>query len=640
METHLKLLIVDDSAVDRLAIAQALQLAGIDLPTVEVENRLVAIAALESEGFDCVVIDGDLPDQGALRLVEQIHAQDLPAATVMLLTETNQRQSMGFIQAGGGDYLSREELSADTLYHRVWNAVRMRRLEIQATAAKKQLGKLRSQNVDLTRSMLEVEQQRQTTMIALAEQQQQLKTLQQLTDLLNQRLTNLPGLLQLMIDAVCETISRAEFGLIVLYNDRTKQLELNATVGISRQGGLIEDTFPLHGNIVGQVFQTGESQLIRMTPEERHSQGDKIPAALCMVAIESPQAGRLGVLAVGNWQEAAAFDSDDLRLLIAFGEQAAIALNNAQLINTLEEREERLALQNSILAQQNQELENHRQQIQVQNGRLLEAAEIKTQFLATMSHELRTPMNAIMGFSQLLLRQKGQLGESQADMVQRILNNSKHLLALINDILDLSKIEAGRLQLKVERFRLTDLVNATTEELRSLADQKHLELVSIAKLENPYVLNDSSRLRQVLVNLLSNAIKFTDEGGVTLEIREVSETRIAIVVRDTGIGINPAEIPHIFEEFRQVDQSSTRRHAGTGLGLAITRWLVQQMGGHISVTSHLGQGSTFRIDLPRDMPRDLPRDLPRDRSQENGIRPRETNGLPGSTDPKGSRLLP
>jgi signal transduction histidine kinase len=258
-----------------------------------------------------------------------------------------------------------------------------------------------------------------------------------------------------------------------------------------------------------------------------------------------------------------------------------------------------LAFQNNILAQQNQELETQRQQIQVQNVRLLEAAQLKSQFLATMSHELRTPMNAIIGFSQLLLRQ--QLPETQLDMVNRILNNGKHLLALINDILDLSKIEAGRLELKPEKFRISDLLAATVGELRSLADQKRLVLTYKSQLHDPFILNDSSRLRQVIVNLLSNAIKFTETGGVEIEVREVTVDRLVILVKDTGIGIAPHEIPRIFEEFRQLDQSTTRRHAGTGLGLAITRWLVQMMGGQISVTSQLGQGSTFRVDIPREI---------------------------------------
>ncbi|MEB3291592.1 MAG: ATP-binding protein, partial [Synechococcales bacterium] len=456
----------------------------------------------------------------------------------------------------------------------------------------------------------------------LGRNQQQLRTLQRLTDLLNQRLTNLPGLLQVMIDAICETISEAQFGLIILYNAQTGNLELTATVGLNRHDFSLQNAFAADSGSFHQVFSTGESQLLRIPNSDRANAGrastghsstghsstgranvdpdPAIPAALCTVAIESAQAGRLGVLAVGNWEVDQAFDDDDLRLLIAFGEQAAIALNNAQLINQLEEREERLAFQNTLLSQQNQELERQRQQIQTQNLRLMEAAQMKSQFLATMSHELRTPMNAIIGFSQLLLRQQ-QLSAQQSDMIGRILNNGKHLLALINDILDLSRIEAGRMELKLEKFNLVDLLRSTAEELRSLADQKHLQLVVQNDLENFYVVNDSARLRQVVVNLLSNAIKFTDRGSVTLEVRELNSEHLIIAVADTGIGIAPEEIPRIFEEFRQVDQSMTRRHSGTGLGLAITRWLVHMMGGHISVSSQVGQGSTFKVDVPRQV---------------------------------------
>ncbi|MBE9033043.1 response regulator [filamentous cyanobacterium LEGE 11480] len=600
MESNLKLLVVDDSAVDRMMIGQSLQLAGIEFPAVEVESRAVAIAALESEGFDCVLIDADLGNDDAIQLVQRIQREDWPSATLLLLPENNQRHAETLLAAGAGDFLSKHELSPDTLYHRVWNAVRLRRTEIKATAAFKQLNKVREENQQLQAIAQATEADRQSAGVALVEQQQQLSTLQHLTDLLNQRLSNLPGLLQVMIDAVCDTITAAEFGLIVLHNPKTQKLELTATVGMRDIRG-IESTFDPDSGVLGQVFQTGESQIVRIPRAERQQNGQKMPAALCTVAIEAPQGGRLGVLAVGNWQHDRVFDDEDLQLLVAFGEQAAISLTNAQLINTLEEREERLAFQNTILAEQNQELENQRQQIQIQNLRLLEAAQLKSQFLATMSHELRTPMNAIIGFSQLLLRQQSQLSEPQLDMVNRILNNGKHLLTLINDILDLSKIEAGRLELKPERFRISDLLATTADELRSLADQKKLQLLLHSGLEDPYIVNDSNRLRQVVVNLLSNAIKFTETGKVEVEVREVSSDRIVILVSDTGIGIATEEITRIFEEFRQVDQSMTRRHAGTGLGLAITRWLVQMMGGQISVHSQPGQGSTFRVDLPREI---------------------------------------
>jgi signal transduction histidine kinase/DNA-binding NarL/FixJ family response regulator len=601
MESNLKLLIVDDSAVDRLVICQALQLAGIEFPAVEVESRAVAIAALESEGFDCVLVDAGLPNDDGFKLLQTIQAEGWPSATVGILTETNQRLAEQLLQVGAGDVISKQELSPETLYHRVWTAVRLRRSELRANAAFKELAKVQARNQDLLETIATAKTDRQSAKIVMDEQQQQLHTLQRLTDLLNQRLTNLPGLLQVLIDAVCDTIVEAEFGLIVLHNHKTQRLELTATVGMPRDSEMLAEAFSPEEGVLGEVFQTGEPRLIRPTAIERRMNGnERLPAALCAVAIESPQGGRLGVLTVGNWQNAAAFNDDDLQLLITFAEQAATALNNAQLINTLEEREERLAFQNNILAQQNQELETQRQQIQSQNVRLLEAAELKSQFLATMSHELRTPMHAIMGFSQLLLRQN-QISPQQADMVNRILTNGKNLVALIDDILDLSKIEAGHLELKPKRFRLPDLLSTTTEELRSLAAQKQLQLSHQSALANPYVTNDSDRLRQVIVNLLSNAIKFTESGRIDVEVREVSADRIVMLVSDTGIGIAPGEIPHIFEEFRQVDQTITRRHAGTGLGLAITRWLVQMMGGQISVNSQLGQGSTFRVDLPREI---------------------------------------
>ncbi len=471
-------------------------------------------------------------------------------------------------------------------------------------------------NARLYQATQRAEQNLRKAIVILGEQQQQLRTLQRLTDLLNQRLTDLPGLLQAMIDAICEAIPSAEFGLIVLQNAQTQQLELTATAGLDRAAFLIDETFAPGEGLLGHVFVTGKTHLIRpdrqssrpiasdhpsrLTP---HASLDHLPASLCAVAIESAQAGRLGVLAIGNWEGTTAFDEDDSRMLVAFGEQAAIALNNAQLINALEEREGRLETQNAILAQQNQDLETQRQQIQSQNLRLIEAAQLKSQFVATMSHELRTPMNAIMGFSQLLLRQS-QLRPGQSEMVDRILNNAKNLLVLINDILDLSKIEAGRLELKLERFNLCDLLTATTSDLRSLADQKQLCLTVNSHLKDPWVVNDKARLRQILVNLLSNAIKFTDVGVIAIEVWGLATGRLVISVRDTGIGIAPDDLVRIFEEFHQLDQSSTRRHAGTGLGLAITKWLVQMMGGTIDVESQLAAGSTFRVELPRWVERD------------------------------------
>jgi len=239
--------------------------------------------------------------------------------------------------------------------------------------------------------------------------------------------------------------------------------------------------------------------------------------------------------------------------------------------------------------------------IQLQNLQLQEAAQLKSHFLAIMSHELRSPMNAIIGFSQLLLRQPQPLAKSQESMIERILSSGRHLLALIDHILDFSKIEVGCLKLQLAELNLAELVTATTEELHSLVEQKNLALQVNLNLQNPYIVNDSDRLRQVLVNLLANAIKFTDSGRVQVEVWELPSDRIAIIVKDTGIGIAKADMEHIFREFRQLNQTLTRKHGGTGLGLAIVDRLVGMMQGKIVVESQLGKGSTFRVELPRQV---------------------------------------
>jgi signal transduction histidine kinase len=201
---------------------------------------------------------------------------------------------------------------------------------------------------------------------------------------------------------------------------------------------------------------------------------------------------------------------------------------------------------------------------------LVESDRIKTQFMGMMSHELRTPMNAILGFSELLLRRFRQYSDFQhITLVERIFENGRHLLAIIEDMLDFSKLKTNRLELQLEQFDLADLAIVITDELSSLAGQKALDLRICLTPSSIPVNNDPARVRQILVNLLSNAIKFTDTGSVLLEIWEIPRERVAIAVSDTGCGIDPVDQAHIFQEFWQVNQSRTRQHSGTGLGLAI-----------------------------------------------------------------------
>lgn len=284
--------------------------------------------------------------------------------------------------------------------------------------------------------------------------------------------------------------------------------------------------------------------------------------------------------------------------------RSAVRIRDAERATELANQQ--LQESHELLVRQYRELEHQRQHIHRQNLQLVEASRLKSEFLSTMSHELRTPLNAIIGFSQLLLRQVNSgLSDEQTDMIQRMLNNGKNLLSLLNEVLDYSKIEAERLDLVPQPFDLELFATETAYELRSLAAEKQLDLQLDIQLDRPRVVNDKKRLRQVLANLLSNAIKFTDEGCVKVEVRDAADRaegdRITICVIDTGIGIPAEAIEHIFDAFRQVDQTSTRRFPGTGLGLAIAHSLVEMMGGTLSARSQVGAGSEFTVDVPREV---------------------------------------
>lgn len=229
-----------------------------------------------------------------------------------------------------------------------------------------------------------------------------------------------------------------------------------------------------------------------------------------------------------------------------------------------------------------------------------ENSRLKSEFLSMMSHELRTPMNAIEGFTSIMLNGLGgvEFNEPARDFVRRIQSNSKRLLSLINDFLDLSRIESGRMELANSPFSPRELASKWQSEIGILADKKKLDFEIYIDPTIPDTLQgDAEAISKVTINLLSNAIKFTEAGKVNLSL-ERQNSYWRIVVKDTGIGIPPHAREFVFDEFRQVDQSSKRKYGGTGLGLAISQKIVRTMGGSISLESELGQGSTFFVTLP------------------------------------------
>jgi protein-histidine pros-kinase len=242
-------------------------------------------------------------------------------------------------------------------------------------------------------------------------------------------------------------------------------------------------------------------------------------------------------------------------------------------------------------------------QLQETNVQLETANQAKDRFLASMSHELRTPLNAILGFTgTMLMGLSGPLTDDQQRQLETVQANGKHLLAIINDLLDVAKIESGKVELRFERVDCRALVEDVVSGLRPLADEKGIALQAWVPADEVVVETDRRSLSQILINLTNNAIKFTDKGvvRVELEVRDDGQgqlTRFRVI--DTGIGIKPADQDKLFAAFQQAEPSATRRYEGTGLGLYISRRLAQLIGAEISFESELGTGSVFLLDLGR-----------------------------------------
>jgi signal transduction histidine kinase len=249
-----------------------------------------------------------------------------------------------------------------------------------------------------------------------------------------------------------------------------------------------------------------------------------------------------------------------------------------------------LATQNELLRRQAIELE--------------QASRLKSQFLANMSHEFRTPLNAILGYSHMMLQGvAGDLSPAAKRQLQRIDSNGRHLLTIINEILDITRIEAGKMPIQLSEFSVNDIVPEVMAELDPVIGRSKLTVTPRLSPHAPTVRSDRQKVKQIVVNLLSNALKFTHHGGIDITVQyDPYRAMVSVSVSDTGIGIAPEHHERIFEDFRQVDDSPSRQYGGTGLGLAICRRLATSLGGRITLRSNLGQGSTFTLTIPLEPP--------------------------------------
>jgi len=294
-------------------------------------------------------------------------------------------------------------------------------------------------------------------------------------------------------------------------------------------------------------------------------------------------------------------ESGELTAVVTILHDRREALERARLYEQLklasDELQGRVQAATAELATQNELL--RRQAIELE-----QASRLKSQFLANMSHEFRTPLNAILGYTHMLLQGvAGDLLPAVKRQLQRIDSNGKHLLTIINEILDITRIEAGKMPMQLSEFNLNELVPEVMAELDAVIARSKLTVTPHLSSEVPLVFSDRQKVKQIVVNLLSNALKFTHQGTIELTVQFEPVTRTAsIVVTDTGIGIAPEHHERIFEDFRQVDDSPSRQYGGTGLGLAICRRLATALGGRITLHSTVGQGSSFTLTIPVEAP--------------------------------------
>jgi len=448
-------------------------------------------------------------------------------------------------------------------------------LEALADQFNAMAGQLQESYAGLEKKVEERTHELETRSRELAQSVGELRALGEVTQAVNSTL-DLATVLSTIVAKAVE-LSGTEAGSIYVVDPTTQGLHLRASHGMSDE--LIAELNRQGVDLSEKTIAEAAAQAPVQTPDLKDAAPSPVLnillragyRAALIVPLLGPE-GLIGMLVVRR-KAPGEFPQHSVDLLQTFAAQSVLAIQNANLFSEVEEKSRQLEM----------------------------ASQHKSQFVASMSHELRTPLNAIIGLTEMMVSNAPRFGtEKAAEPLRRVHRAGTHLLGLINQVLDLSKIEAGKLELSPETVNLAPLLEDVIGTARQLAEQNKNRLV----VESPDNLGtltvDPMRLRQILLNLLSNACKFTKQGEVKLRVKRVVDGRnwIEIAVADTGIGMTPEQQAKLFEEFTQADSSTARQYGGTGLGLAITRKLARMMGGDVTVASEPGKGSVFTVRLP------------------------------------------
>ncbi|NOZ48469.1 MAG: response regulator [Chloroflexi bacterium] len=397
----------------------------------------------------------------------------------------------------------------------------------------------------------------------------------------------------------------SQIGAIYLHNPQKNEFEHFESIGLAAGGRTSFSVAAPEGEF-GAALATGQLQRITDIPEDTRFtfaavSGDFTPREIITIPLLSDR----GVTAVLSLASLRSYDASAIRFLEDILSTLTARLNGVLAFQQIREQTQQLELQNrelevqskELVAQAN-ELTEQNTELEMQKKQLDDANRLKSTFLSNMSHELRTPLNSVIALSGVLNRRLAKMiPEEEYSYLEVIERNGRHLLALINDVLDLSRIESGREELSLQQFSMRALVAEIVDVLEPQARQKNLALLNQVGDDLPPISSDPGKCRHILQNLIANAVKFTDTGTVEISAQQVG-AELHVVVRDTGIGIAAEKLPTIFDEFRQVDDSAARKYGGTGLGLSIAKKYAALLQGTITVESTPGQGSIFTLHLP------------------------------------------
>jgi CheY-like chemotaxis protein len=544
-----RLLVAEDNDDNRYSLTLLLELEGYR-NIVFAETGEEALLLLGQEDFDLLLLDIMMPKVDGYQVLERLKSQGrVHNPPVIMISALNDIESIvRCIELGAEDYLPKP-FDAVLLRARIGASLEKKRLRDEAHARTREL----SQSV------------------------KELSALGEVSQAINSTLDLETVLTSIVTKAV--QLSGSEAGTIYTFDESLQEFRLRATHGMDEAViAAIRDRRVAAGKTaIGKAAAARAPLQIPDVLKQATLVLDVIVRAgyRSMLVVPLLRADQIVGALVVRRKVPGEFPNSTVELLRTFADQSVLAIQNARLFGEIEEK----------------------------SRELIKASQHKSQFLANMSHELRTPLNAIIGVTEMLREDARDLKrEDEFEPLDRVLGAGRHLLALINDILDLSKIEAGRMELHLESFPLVPVIQDVAKTIEPMATKNGNRIVIECPADLDTMHADQTRFRQCLLNLASNANKFTEKGTITIDARQGQESGrdwITLAVADTGIGMTPEQMGKLFQEFSQASSRTASKYGGTGLGLAISRHFCRMMGGDITMESEPGEGSTFTIRLPR-----------------------------------------